>query len=80
MPRVNIMLDDDTMSRLSRHAKHLGLPSAAAARSLIQEALARRERMERRRKLAEDYTAGREDASRLLRVMEPGQWDLLDED
>ncbi len=80
MPRVNIMLDDDTMNRLSRHAKHLGLPSAAAARALIQDGLARRERLERRRKLAEDYAAGRQDATRLLHVMEPGQWSLLDED
>jgi len=80
MARVNITLDDDTMQRLERHAKHFGLASSAAARALIREALERREKLERRNKIAKDYAAGREDAAQVLRAMEGAQLELLDED
>ena len=80
MQRVNLTLDDDTSERLSRHAKHLGIAQAAAARALIREALARHEALERRRGLARDYAAGRRDATEILEAMEAGQVELLDED
>lgn len=80
MARVNLTLDQDTAARLSRHAKHLGLAQAAAARELIREALTRRESLAKRRALARDYAAGRSDAAEILRAMEAAQIDLLDED
>lgn len=80
MSRVNLTLDDDTQERLAQHAKYLGLPQAAAARELIREALARREARERRRRLASDYAAGRDDAKDLVGEIEMAQMELLDEE
>jgi hypothetical protein len=45
---------------------------------LIQEGLDRREAARRRRKLARDYIAGRDDAGELLSDLEAGELELLD--
>jgi hypothetical protein len=78
MPRLNLTLDDDTFMRLSRHARQAGAQRATLARSLLREALERRDAMERRRKLAADYAADREDARELLYDLEPGELELLE--
>ena len=80
MGRLNLTLDSDTEGRLSRHAKKAGAQKASFARALLREALERRERMQRRRKIAEDYSAGRADAKALLGEMEAAQLELLDEE
>ena len=77
MDRLNLTLDNDTSGALSRHARHEGKPRAALARELIMEALARREAVAQRRKLARDYVAGRDDAKELLAELERGQLELL---
>lgn len=54
---------------------------AAVAREILDESIARCEAREKKKRLAADYAAGREDAHRLLDEMEAGQLDLLsDED
>jgi hypothetical protein len=78
MPRLNLTLDDDTFMRLNRHARQAGAQRATLARSLLREALERRDAMERRRRLAADYAADREDARELLRDLEPGELELLE--
>jgi hypothetical protein len=80
MPRLNLTLDVGTENTLKRHARRSGQKRAALARELLREALARREAIERQRKLASDYAAGREDARRLLDELEVAQTDLLDDD
>ena len=77
MDRLNLTLDHDTSGALARHARHEGKPRAALARELIMEALARREAVAQRRKLARDYVAGRDDAKELLAEFERGQLELL---
>ena len=77
MDRLNLTLDHDTSGALARHARHEGKPRAALARELIMEALARREAVAQRRKLARDYVAGRDDAKELLAELERGQLELL---
>jgi hypothetical protein len=77
MQRLNLTLDDDTFRRLERHAKKHGSRRASAARDLIREALERQDRIERERKLAADYAAGRADAREVLRDLEGGQWGAL---
>ena len=77
MDRLNLTLDNDTSGALSRHARDEGKPRAALARELIMEALARREAVAQRRKLARDYVAGRDDAKELLAEFERGQLELL---
>lgn len=77
MDRLNLTLDDDTSGALARHARDQGRPRAAVARELIREALARRAAVERQRKLARDYAAGRDDAGELLAELERAQLDLL---
>ena len=79
MDRLNLTLDAGTLGALTRHAKTQGRPRAAIARELIREALARREALEKQRKLARDYAAGRGDARELLADLEGAQLDLLDE-
>ena len=64
--RLNLTLDEST--------------SGALARELIREALARREALERERKLARDYAAGRSDARQLLQDLEAAQLELLDDE
>ncbi len=77
MERLNLTLDPSTSSALAKHARREGKPRAAVARELIQEAIRRREEMERQRKLARDYAAGREDVRELLDAIEGPQLDLL---
>lgn len=77
MDRLNLTLDDDTSGALARYARDQGKPRAALARELIREALARREAVAHRLKLARDYQAGRADARELLADLERGQLDLL---
>jgi len=80
MSRVNLTLDDDTYRQLAEHAKHLGVPQAAAARELIRHALATQQARERCRKLASDYAVGRSDALDLAKDFETAQLELLDEE
>jgi len=80
MARLNLTLDDDTFRRLDRHIKRAGKPRAALARELLCEALAQREAAERRKQLAADYAAGRGAARALLRDLEAGQLDLMDDE
>jgi len=58
--------------------EHPSHPGATLAKTLIQEALEGRESARRRRKLAADYAAERDDARDLLRELEAGQLELLD--
>jgi uncharacterized membrane protein len=74
--RLNLTLDDDTGSRLERHAKRAGTRLATVARQLLREALVHREVEERRRKLAADYAAGRRDATALLEDYEGSQLEV----
>jgi hypothetical protein len=78
--RVNLTLDPDTENRLERHARASKTHRAALAREILREGLLRREERERRRKLARDYAAGRNDARLLLKEIESAQFDLLDDD
>lgn len=59
-------LSAETESLLSRHAKKLGVPVASFARTVLCEGLAHRDKMERMRRLANDYAAGRSDAKEVL--------------
>ena len=78
MARLNLTLDEDTFRRLDQHTKRSGKPRATLARELLREGLAHRETLERRRRLAADYAAGRQDARLLLRELEAGQLELMD--
>lgn len=80
MARLNLTLDPDTLAALNRHARKEHKPTAAIARALLRKAIAREEASERARKLARDYTEGREDAAKLLEELESPQLDLLDGD
>jgi len=81
MSRLNLTLDPDTSAQLERHAKAHGTRRAAIAREILREGLARREELERRKRLASDYAAGRADARELLANFESAQLELLgDED
>ena len=81
MSRLNLTLDDDTLSGLTRHALKAKVGVATFARELLREAIARREADVRRRKLARDYAAGRGDAAEMLRDLEAPQLEgLLDDD
>jgi hypothetical protein len=79
MGRLRLTLDDGTSGALARYGRRKGKPRATLARELIREAIARREVLERERKLARDYAAGRSDARQLLRELEAAQLELLDE-
>jgi len=79
MERLNLTLDDDTSARLDRHAKRAGAPRATYARGILREALEAREVLERRKKLAADYVAGRADALKLLKDFEAAQLEWFDE-
>lgn len=78
MGRLNLTLDSDTFSRLARHAKRAGAPRATYARGILREALEAREALERRKKLAADYVAGRADARKLLKDFEAPQIEWFD--
>jgi len=80
MARVNLTLDKETFAELDRHTKLLGKPRATLARELLHEALASRRAASRRRQLAADYAAGREDARALLRDLESAQLELMDDE
>jgi hypothetical protein len=80
MARLNLTLDEDTFRRLDRHTKRSGKPLAALAKELLREGLARREAAERRKRLATDYAAGRRDARTLLKDLEAGQIELMDDE
>lgn len=73
-------LDEDTFRRLDRHTKRSGKPRAALATELLREGLAQREAVERRKQLVADYAAGRSDARTLLRDLEAGQLELMDDE
>ncbi len=79
MARLNLTLDGDTFTRLDRDARRAHKHVATLAREILTEGLARREAMARRRKLAEDYAAGRTDAKEALADLERGQLELLEE-
>ena len=79
MERLNLTLDNDTSARLARHAKRAGAPRATYARGILREALEAREALERRKKLAVDYVAGRADARKLLKDFESAQLEWFDE-
>jgi hypothetical protein len=78
MARLNLTLDLDTFKRLEKHAREARSRRATLARTLIREALDLRESARRRRKLALDYGAGRDDTRDLLRDLEAGELELLD--
>lgn len=78
MARLNLTLDEDTSNRLVQHAKRRGTRRTALARRIIREGLDARESLERRKKLAEDYAAGRSDARELLEDLETPQLDWFD--
>ena len=80
MPRLNFTLDEDTLRQLDRHTKRSGKPRATLARELLREGLAQREAAERRKQLAADYAAGRGDVRTLLRELEAGQLELMDDE
>lgn len=77
MARLNLTLDDDTMTRLSQHARRRGAQRATLARQILREGLERQEALDRARKLAADYAEGRADARELLAEMERPQLDIL---
>lgn len=77
MGRLNLTLDPDTEGLLERHAERERKPRASLARELLREAIARREALERQRRLAADYAAGRADAGALVQDLEAPQLDLL---
>lgn len=80
MSRLNLTLDTDTLEWLEKHAAREKVAVAAFARSLLQEAVNHREALARRRKLAADYAAGRDDARELLAELErPQLEELLDD-
>ena len=78
MERLNLTLDEGTSGALARYARREGKPRATLARELICEAIARRETLDSRRKLARDYAAGRDDAKQILNDLEAAQLELLD--
>jgi hypothetical protein len=78
--RLNLTLDEDTFDRLARYARQQERAVAGVARDLVREALERHEASRRRRKLAEDYRAGRRDACAVLEDFEAAQLDVLDDD
>lgn len=80
MSRLNLTLDDDTLSWLERHASREKLAVATFARRLLCEAVEHRDLLARRRKLAADYAAGRADAREVLADLERAQLEgLLDD-
>jgi len=80
MPRLNLTLDADTFSRLDRYARRQGGRRAGLARRILRDALNSREALERRKKLAADYTAGRRDSRQLLDQLEVPQLEWFREE
>lgn len=73
-------LDEGTSGALARHARREGKPRATLARERIREAIAQRDALAARQKLARDYAAGRSDAKAVLNDFEAAQLELLDRD
>ena len=80
MARLNLTLDADSSEALDRHARRKHVPKAALARELLREAIARRESIDRQKKLAGDYARARTDARELLTEIEAAQVDLLEDE
>ena len=70
-------LPDETENLLVRHARKLRVPVATFARTVLCEGLAQREKLERMRQLANDYSEGRSDATGLLDELSELQWENL---
>jgi len=77
MARLNLTLDEDTLAAVTRDALKEGVGLATHARRLLRDAVVQRERIERRKRWADAYVAGRADARRLLEDWEPGSLELL---
>jgi hypothetical protein len=73
MGRLSLTLDEATLSWIAAHAAREKISVAACTRRLLREAIEQREALARRRKLAADYVAGREDARDVLRDLERPQ-------
>ena len=80
MARLNLTLDEETWRRLDECARRSGERRASLARRLLKEALGRRDVLERRKKVARDFAAAGSHDVDLLRALEEGQLDLLDDD
>jgi hypothetical protein len=80
MARLNLTLDPDTFAALGHAARSQKRGLATCARLLLREALARQQREAERRRWAEAYRADRADALSLVRVLEPGELELLDDE
>ena len=68
--RLNVSLGDALAERIRRLAKSEGKGLAAVARQLIEEALARRERLNFEAKMVRDYAAGARDPEERALVAE----------
>jgi metal-responsive CopG/Arc/MetJ family transcriptional regulator len=80
MPRINLTLDSDTFRNIDRHARRAGKPRARLVKDILTEGLARRDALERRRRLAADYAKGRDDAREVLKDLERWQLELVDDE
>ncbi len=80
MARLNLTLDPDTYSTLERYAKQAEKPCARLAREILSEGLSQRAAQEQRKRLAEEYAAGRADARAVLKDWEGAQAELLSDD
>jgi len=76
--RLSLTLDDDTFAHLKKCAWQESRTVARVARELVREGLDRREAARRRRKLAEDYRAGRWETAVALSGLEAAQLEVLD--
>jgi len=70
MERLNVSLGEALVGRIRRMAKSEGKGLAAVARQLIEEALARRERLDVEARMARDYAAGARDPEESALVAE----------
>ncbi len=80
MARINLTLDRDTYALLDQHARTSHKPRARVVKEILLEGLARRTAMERRKRLARDYAAGRSDAREVLEAWEASQLELLEDE
>lgn len=70
MERLNVSLGEGLLERLRRLSKSEGKGLAAIARQLIEEALARRERLAIEARMVRDYAAGARDPEERALVSE----------
>lgn len=80
MARINLTLDRNTYTLLDEHARKLHKPRARVVKEILLEGLAQREAMERRKRLARDYAAGRDDTREVLEAWEVGQLEMLEDE